>query len=91
MTAVGFDIFVAAVAKGGNRLRTIAVSISSPDLLLKSTASCNFENVSPLISRCVEVEVSKVSEEAMNCKSFDRLHDLNIDCTLKLNVKMVIW
>ena len=51
MTAVDFDSLVAAVAKGGSRLRTFAVSIFSPDLLLKSTASCNFENVSPLNSR----------------------------------------
>ena len=56
MTAVDFDNLVAAVAKGGSRLRTFDVSIFSPDLLLKSTAGCNFEKVSPLNSRLVEVE-----------------------------------
>ena len=47
VTAVDFGRFVPAVFKGGSRLRTFAVSIFSPGLLLKSTASCNFENVSP--------------------------------------------
>ena len=56
MSAVHFGSFVAAVAKDGSRLRLFAVSIFSPDLLLKTTASCNFENVSPLNSRLVEVE-----------------------------------
>ena len=56
MTAVDYESFVAAVAKGGSRLRTFAVCIFSPDFLLKSTASCNFENVSQLNSRLVEVE-----------------------------------
>ena len=37
MTAVDFGSFVAAVAKVGSRLRTFAVFIFSPDLLLKST------------------------------------------------------
>ena len=56
MTAVDFGSVVAAVAKGGSLLRTFAVSTFSPDFLLKSTASCNFENVPPLNSRLVEVE-----------------------------------
>ena len=56
LTAVDFGSLVAAVAKGGSRLRPFAVSNFSPDLLLNSTASCNFENVSPLNSRLVENE-----------------------------------
>ena len=56
VSAVDFGIFVVALAKGGSCLRLFAVSIFSPDLLLKTTASCNFENVSPLYSRLVEVE-----------------------------------
>ena len=35
--------------------KTFAVSIFSPELLLKSMVSCNFENVSPLNSKLVEV------------------------------------
>ena len=53
---VYFGSFVVAVAKGGSRLRTFAVWILSPDLLLKSTACCNFENVSSLNATLVEVE-----------------------------------
>ena len=56
MTAVDFGSFVALVAKCGSRMLIFAVSILSRDLLLNSTASCNFENVSPLNSTLVEVE-----------------------------------
>ena len=56
VAAVDFGSFVATFAKGGSRLRTFAVFTFSPILLLKSTASCKFENVSPLNSRLVEVE-----------------------------------
>ena len=57
VTAVNFGSFVAIVAKRGSRLRTFAVvSILSHELLIKSTASCNFENVSSLNSTLVEIE-----------------------------------
>ena len=51
VTAVDFDNIVANVSNGGSRLRTFAVSIFTPDLLLESTASCNVEKSSPLTCR----------------------------------------
>ena len=56
VTAVDFGSFNATVTKGRSRLRTFAVSILTPDLILKSMASCNFENVSPLNSTLAVVE-----------------------------------